>query len=88
VKAICTMSADLASIELLAGTAALDLAGAQYVAAVEEEPQATDAQTLYDMTVDPRDLQHVLQTDDHGVDLLNGSVDAQNGTVGWFADEL
>ena len=88
VKATCSLSARKDRIETLAETTTLDLAAAQWVAAIEEEPQATMAQELFDITVEPSDLRLVLDTGAHGADLLAGSPDAQNGTVAWFVAQL
>ena len=90
VKIICAVSADVASVEALSGTTVdqLLLSGALYVAAENEVPQAADAQTFFDLTIEPRDIELVLNTDDHGQDLLSGSGDAQVGIPAWFEAQL
>lgn len=88
VLSICAISPSVDHIHALASTDQLDLVDAQYVAGENEHPGAEEAQALYDITAEPRDLRLVQFTDDHGIDLLTGSVDAQNGTVAWFVEEL
>ncbi len=90
VKIICAVSADVAAVEALGETTVdqLQLSGALYVSAENEQPQATDAQTFFDLTVEPRDIELVLGTDDHGHDLLSGSGDAQVGIPAWFEAQL
>jgi dienelactone hydrolase len=88
VKSICAVSPIRAHVDALAGTDQLDLENALYVAAELNIEDLADAQGLFDITVDPRDIEPVGQTDDHGFNLLTGSVDAQNGTVNWFVEAL
>jgi len=88
VKSICAISARLERVQDLAETVELDLANALYVAAVDEHPQAEDADALFNLTEEPKDLEIVLGTAAHGADLLQASVDAQNGTVAWFESQL
>ena len=88
VKSICAISPILEHVHALAGTDQLDLMNALYVAAELNAEDLADAQALFDITVEPRDIEPVGQTDDHGHDLLTGSVDAQNGTVNWFVEAL
>ncbi len=88
IKSICAITPILAHVHVLAGTDQLDLMNALYVAAAENVQDLADAQALYDITAEPRDIEPVGQTDDHGVDLLTGSIDAQSGTVAWFVDAL
>lgn len=88
VKSICAITPILEHVHALAGTDQLDLENALYVAAENNVQDLADAQALFDITVDPRDIEPVGQTDDHGADLLNGSIDAQSGTVNWFVEAL
>jgi dienelactone hydrolase len=88
VKSICAISPDLENSQALAGTTELVLAGAQYVAAELNAEDTADAQALFDITGEPRDLRSVLDTSAHGADLLAASPSAREGTVAWFVEEL
>ena len=88
VKSICAMSPIRAHVDALAGTDQLDLENALYVAAENNAQDLADAWGLHDITLEPRDMEPVGQTDDHGADLLTGSVHAQDGTVAWFVTAL
>ncbi len=88
VKSICAVSANRDRVLDLAETDTLDLENAQYVAAENEEPQATMATQLFEETEEPKDLRLILGTDDHGADLLAGSGDAQVGIPAWFVEQL
>ena len=88
VKSICAFSARLSSIESLAETEELDLESALYVVSLTEEPHATDATTLFQMTAEPRRVEHVKGTSSHGAALLAASADARQGSVDWFAENL
>jgi pimeloyl-ACP methyl ester carboxylesterase len=88
VKTICALSANRDSVLLLAETDTLDLESAQYVAAENEAPENAMAEQLYEETADPKDLRLILDTDDHGAELLFGSGDAQVGIPDWFIDHL
>lgn len=88
VSSTVSFSSRLDAIEALAGTATLDLQSALYVTSETEEPQATDATTLFEMTAEPRRVEHVLGTSSHGASLLQASADARQGSVDWFAEQL
>jgi len=88
VASIVAFSARLSAVEALASTSALDLESALYVASEGEEPQATDAVSLYDLTAEPHRVELVLGTSSHGADLLQASADARQGSVDWFAEQL
>ena len=89
VRATVSLSPRLSAITALAGTDELALASGLYVAAADEEPQATDCVTLEEMTGMPTNSQLVSQTNGaHGIELLERSNDVREGTVGWFADWL
>ncbi len=87
IASIVAMSPDLAGIEALGGLSSADLvlSNAQYVAGANNATDAADAQALYDLTTDPRDLRLIKQVSGHGADLLTGSPDAQAGVAAWFA---
>jgi dienelactone hydrolase len=89
VRTTVSLSPRLSAITVLAGTEELDLASGLYVAAAEEEPQATDCVTLEEMTGMPTNSQLVSQTNGaHGIELLERSNDVREGSVGWFVDWL
>jgi len=89
VRTTVSLSPRLSAITALAGTEELDLTSGLYVAAADEEPQATDCVTLEEMTGMPTNSQLVSQTNAaHGIELLERSHDVREGTVAWFADWL
>jgi len=88
VASIVAFSAKLSAVEALSSTSELDLESALYVASEGEEPQATDAVSLYDLTAEPHRVELVLGTSSHGADLLQASADARQGSVDWFAEQL
>ncbi len=87
VASIVAISPDIAGVEALGELSSADLvlSNAQYVAGLNNAADAADAQALYDLTTDPRDLRLVKQSSAHGADLLTGSSDAQEGVATWFA---
>jgi|GEM_PF-1587016 len=90
VDAIVAVTPDILGIEALGELSAadLDLRGAQYVAGEDTPADADDAQALYDLTQDPRDLRIVLGTSAHGAAMLTGSTDARQGVVAWFVAQF
>ncbi len=88
VKSTASVSTNLDRVYDLAGTTTLDLAGAIYVAADLEQPQADMADELGALTADPVDVRRVLNTSSHGVDLLTASAGVRDGVVDWFVENL
>ena len=90
VASIVAITPDIAGIEALGGLASGDLvlSNVQIVAGANNAADAADAQALYDLATDPRDLRLVKQVSGHGADLLTGSADARAGVATWFDTRL
>jgi fermentation-respiration switch protein FrsA (DUF1100 family) len=56
----------------------------------EDDPggQAADAQALYDLTADPRELHVYPGTADHGIAILENQADARDRLFDWLAQGL
>jgi dienelactone hydrolase len=88
VKTTVVVSANMERAQDLADVVDLDLESSIYIAADLEDPQGDHADALGAITADPVQVQRVLGTSAHGVDLLTASANVREGVVAWFVDNL
>jgi dienelactone hydrolase len=89
-KTYVSLSSRETAAGVFAGGSVTGMSSVFYLASENDSAgtQATDAQTMYDATTDPREIKIYAGTADHGVAILNNQSDSRGLIETWLEDTL
>lgn len=89
-KTYVALSSRQSAVETLAGSAATGMTSVFYLASENDGggTQATDAQTMHDLTSAPRSIKVYAGTSDHGIAILDNNADSFGLIEDWLGETL